>query len=93
MLKIGRGGLISTEAREGSSKLMLCDVQLLAQICCRHLFGLARLKCSHSDTKEVCCKLHMYRFPKPCGQSPGIFQLSEANKNTANKPDWSRMDP
>lgn len=60
MHKMGRGGLISTETREGSSKLMLCDVQLLAQICCCHLFGLARLKCSHSDTKEeVCCKLRV----------------------------------
>lgn len=90
----GRSGLIS---REGSSELMLCDVQLLAQICCRHLFCLASLKCSRSDTKEdVCYKLLTDRFPKPCGESLGILQLTEVNSRqkhfpldlTANKMLW-----
>lgn len=84
---LGRGGLISPETREGSSKLMLCDVQLLAQICCGHLFCLASLKCSHSDTKEdVCSNLLTDRFPQPFSDSPGILQLSEVNSRQKHFP-------
>lgn len=84
---VGRGSLISPETREGSSKLMLCDVQLLAQICYSHLFCLASLKRSHSDTKEdVCCNLLTDRFPQPFDDSPGILELSEVNSRQKHFP-------
>lgn len=41
---MGWDNMISAAAREGSLKLMACDAQLLAQICCSHLFFLGTLK-------------------------------------------------
>lgn len=84
---MGWGGPISTETREGSSQLMLRDAQLLAQICHRHLFCLASLKCCHSHTKEdVCFKLLTHGFPKPWGASPGILPLNEVNSRQKHFP-------
>lgn len=55
--------MIRAVAREGNLKLMACDVQLLAQICCSHLFCLASLKHSHSSSnkrlKRSCLHLEM----------------------------------
>lgn len=39
--------MISAVAGEGSLKLMACEAQLLAQICCSHLLRPAGYKCSH----------------------------------------------
>lgn len=36
--------MIIAVVKEGSLELMACDAQLLAQICCSHLFCLASLK-------------------------------------------------
>lgn len=52
MYKMGWDNMISTVARRGSLKLMACDGQLLAQICCSHLFCFNSLKCSHLDRNK-----------------------------------------
>lgn len=82
MYKMGWDNMISTVAREGSLKLMACDGQLLAQICCSHLFCLAGLKCSHFDGNRNFKRsrtrrdLLTLRFVEPTGKS---LQLAGAN--------------
>ena len=81
---MGWDNMIRTVAREGSLKLMACDAQLLAQICCSHLFCPASLKCFHFDRnkhlKRSCArhKLLTLRFVEPRGRSPRILQFTGA---------------
>lgn len=92
---MGWDNMISAAAREGSLKLMACDAQLLAQICCSHLFCLCWCKNILTPTgtntlKEavfVCHELLTSRFAEPWGKSPGIPQFTGASWPQSN-PQW-----
>lgn len=66
---------------------MACDVRLLAQICCSHLFCWAGFKCSHFDRnsdgekKGACVQLESLalRFAERWGESLEILQFTEVN--------------